>query len=123
MIDDDIIRDVADKHDLDVHVVEDLIEYMWHLVIRCFNDDRFPKIMLPGLGTFHIKSTKLKKLVRAMDKPDWKHNDKENAEEYRKRIRKIYERRLKEEYLWRSNKEVPVSLRDDINNLKNGSSS
>lgn len=113
-----ILEKVANEHGVKAQVVEDLVDYMWHLVIRCFNDERLPMLKLPGIGTFVVKPTKLKRLLNAMERPDYKWRDKDDFEEYKVRIRNIYERRLVEEYGRFPNRYVPQSIREDVEEIR-----
>lgn len=113
-----IFKKIAHKYELNESQVEDLVEYMWHLVIRCFNDDRMPTVKLDGLCTWKVQPSKLKRLLNKMDDPDWKYYNKENKEEYRKSIQEIYTRRLTEEYLNGLVTKIPKSVKEDVEQLR-----
>lgn len=113
----DIIEKVANKYDIDPEAVEDLVDYMWHLVTRCFNDNRLPNVRLYEVGLFSVSPLKLKRLLNKMDSPDYKYKNKKNFEEYKKNMQEVYKRRLKEEYFGNS-KKIPSALKSDVEKFK-----
>lgn len=116
--DEKIIRKISVRYQLSEDQVEDLVKYSWSLVQRCMNDDRMPGVRLPKLGMFHVKPVKLKRLLIAMEKPDYKYRHTHDFEDYKKRVKMIYLRRLREDYLNNRPSNIPKVLQEDVQKMK-----
>lgn len=118
MTHDDIIRKVADAHGLTFDQVDDLVAYVWHLVIRCMNDPRMPTVMLQNLGKFVVSPIKLRRLMNTMDKRGSKYRNHPNFDTYRENVTKIYWRRLEEEFGNMPNRYAHPIIAQDVKKLR-----
>lgn len=114
-----VIEKIADKHDLTPDQVDDLVEFVWHLVTRCMSDPKMPSVRLQGLGLFAVSPAKLKDLVEVVKKPDFSGRNAPNFKEFVEHVNDVYSRRIHELYHGNDNF-VPKKIREDVKNMRNG---